>query len=75
MILDTSLINTQHYKVRIKSKVEQSRKSNSDLPLHLSVVANEKGAFKSPLTLVANFFLYLGIYMFLSQISSVSFMA
>ena len=27
MVLDTSLLNTQHYKVRIKSKVEQSRES------------------------------------------------
>ena len=25
MVLDTSLLNTQQYKVRIKSKVEQSR--------------------------------------------------
>ena len=25
MVLDVSLLNTQHYKVRIKSKVEQSR--------------------------------------------------
>ena len=25
MVLDTSLINTQHYKVRIKGKVDQSR--------------------------------------------------
>ena len=26
MVLDASLLNTQHYKVRIKGKVEQSRK-------------------------------------------------
>ena len=25
MVLDAALLNTQHYKVRIKSKVEQSR--------------------------------------------------
>ena len=25
MILDVSLLNTQHYKIRIKGKVEQSR--------------------------------------------------
>ena len=30
--LDTSLFNTQHYKVRIKGKVEQSRERNSALP-------------------------------------------
>ena len=32
MVLDTSLINTQHYKVRIKGKVEQSRERSSALP-------------------------------------------
>ena len=26
MVLDASLLNTQHYKVQIKGKVEQSRK-------------------------------------------------
>ena len=37
MVLDTSLLNNQQYKVRIKAKVDQS--------LHLGVVAIEKGAF------------------------------
>ena len=32
MVLDTSLLNTQKYKVRIKGKVEQSRESSSTLP-------------------------------------------
>ena len=32
MVLDTSLLNTQQYKVRIKGKVEQSRESSSALP-------------------------------------------
>ena len=31
MVLDASLINTQHYKVRIKGKVEQSREKSSAL--------------------------------------------
>ena len=48
MVLDTSLLNTQQYKVRIKGKVERP-------PLYLSVVAMEKGAFWSPSTTVANF--------------------
>ena len=48
MELDTTLLNTQHYKVRFKGKVEQSS-------LHLGVVAIEKGAFGSPSTMVANF--------------------
>ena len=32
MVLDTSLLNTQQYKVRIKGKVEQSREKSSALP-------------------------------------------
>ena len=31
-ILDTALLNTQHYKVRIKGKVEQSGEWSSALP-------------------------------------------
>ena len=32
MVFDAALLNTQHYKVRIKGKVEQSRKTSSALP-------------------------------------------
>ena len=32
MVLDTSLLNTQQYKVCIKGKVEQSRERSSALP-------------------------------------------
>ena len=32
MVLDTSLFNTQQYKVRIKGKVEQSRERSSAFP-------------------------------------------
>ena len=32
MVLDAALLNTQHYKVRIKGEVEQSRESTSALP-------------------------------------------
>ena len=46
MVLDTSLLNTQQYKVCIKGKEKRP-------PLHLSVVAIEKGAFESPSTTVA----------------------
>ena len=38
MVLDTSLLNTQQYKVRIKGRVEQSRERSSAL---LGVVALE----------------------------------
>ena len=56
MVLDTSLLNTQQYKVCIKGKVEQSSESSSTLPLHLGVIAIEKGAFWLPSTTVANFY-------------------
>ena len=32
MVLDAALLNSRHYKVRIKGKVEQSRKWSSGLP-------------------------------------------
>ena len=32
MVLDTSLLNTQHYKIHIKGKVEQSKEWGSALP-------------------------------------------
>ena len=35
MVLDAALLNAHHYKVRIKDKVEQSRKWNSTLPYTL----------------------------------------
>ena len=54
IVLDTTLLNTQYYKVRIKGKVGQSREEVAP-SLHLGVVAIEKGAFRSPLTRVANF--------------------
>ena len=56
MLIDATLLNTQHCKVRIKAKVEQSRERSSTLPLYLGVVAIEKGAFRSPSNKVANLF-------------------
>ena len=35
MALDTSLLNTQQYKVRIEGKVEQSREKSNTLPYTL----------------------------------------
>ena len=40
MGLDTTLLNTQQYKVCIKGKVEQSRERSS-APLHFGVVATK----------------------------------
>ena len=48
MELDTMLLSPQHYKVRIRSKVEQHP------PLYISVIAIKKEAFGSPSTTVAN---------------------
>ena len=55
IVLDAFLLNTQHYKVWINGKVEQSRERSSAFPLHFSVVAIEKRTFWSPSTTVANF--------------------
>ena len=61
MALDTSLLSTQYYKVRIKGKVEQSREwsstphTHTHIHAHLGVVAIEKGAFGSPSTKGDNF--------------------
>ena len=35
MILDATLVNTQHFKVGIRGKVEQSREKSSALPYTL----------------------------------------
>ena len=55
MVLDAASLDTQHYKVRIKGKVDQSRKWSSAQPLHLGIVAIEKRAVGSPTTKVAYF--------------------
>ena len=56
MELDTTLLNTQHYKVPIKGNVEQSMERTSR-----GVVAIEKGAFGLSLTTVANILILLNI--------------
>ena len=58
MVLYASLLNTQHYKVWIKGKVDQSRERSSALPYTVNI---EKGAFGSPLTMVTNF-TFVGLY-------------
>ena len=55
MILDTSLLNTQQYKIRIKGSGAIQGKELRPL-LHFGVVAIEKGAFGSPSTTVANYY-------------------
>ena len=48
IILDASLLNTQHYKVRIKCNQGKEKR----FPVHLDVVPIEKKAFWSPSTTV-----------------------
>ena len=50
MVLDTSLLNSQQYKVRIKGKVEQSMERSSALPYTSFFLAIEKEALWSPST-------------------------
>ena len=59
MVLDTSLLNTQQYKVRIKGKIGAIQGKELRHPLHLGVVAIEKEAFWLPLTTVTNLTLLL----------------
>ena len=54
IVLDAVLLKTQHYKVRIKGKVNQSRERSSGLSYN-GVVAIEKEAFELHLTKVTNF--------------------
>ena len=68
MVFNTYLLNTQHYKVRIEGKVEQSRERSSVL----SVVAIEKRAFCLPSTMVDYISLSLDM-IFLTIISIISF--
>ena len=57
MVLDTSLLNTQQYKVRIYPGAIQGKGKHP--PLHLGVVAIEKGAFWLPTTKGDNFTLLI----------------
>ena len=59
MVLDAALLNTQHYKVMIKGKVEQSLEWSRALPYTLGIVAIEKVVFGSPSTEVNNFALLI----------------
>ena len=54
MVLDTSLLNTQQFKVWIKGKVEQSRERSLALP-SLGCSSYRKGALGSPSTTVTKF--------------------
>ena len=63
MVLDATLLSTQYYKVRIKSKVEQSRERSSALPY----TSNGKWAFGSPLIKVGQLY---NLLMFIDSLVS-----
>ena len=48
IVLDTSLLNTQHYKVRVKGKVELSRERTSALPYTLVYQLSKREPSGSP---------------------------
>ena len=52
LVLDAALLSTQHYKVKIKGKVEQSMEWSST---PYSIVAYKKGVLGLPSTKVTNF--------------------
>ena len=58
MVVDASLLTTQHYKVRIKGKLEQSREKNSAFPYTLVLQLSKREPSGHPSTTVANFTLY-----------------
>ena len=70
MVLDASLLNTQHYKVWIKGKVEQSRERISALsPTHWCS-SYRKGSFRVTLDYGRQLYLLTYMYIYMSLISS-----
>ena len=72
MVLPTSLLNTQHYKIRIKGKVELSKERSSAHPY----IAIEKGDFWSSSTTVTpppttttttTIYIYIYIYVYVCE--------
>ena len=67
MVLDTTLINSQHYKVRIKGKVEQSRERNNALPT-TQCCRYWKGSLWFTLDYGCPLYLYIYIYIYILKI-------
>ena len=64
MVLDASLLSTQHYKVRIKGKVEQSRKGVVPYPTHWCS-SYRKGSLRVTLDYGRQLYFYLYIYIYI----------
>ena len=65
MVLDVSLLNTQHYEVQIKCKWSNQEKEVAPFRVP-HVVAIEKGAFGSPSPIISQL-IYIYIYMWWIQ--------
>ena len=63
MVFDASLLNTQHYKISIKGKVEQSREKNSGLPHTLVLYLLKREPSGRPQLRLASF-IYIYIYIY-----------
>ena len=61
MILDTSLLNTQQYKLRIKGKVEQSKERSSALPNTLMLSSNLSDMVRISMNETSSIYLFNGI--------------
>ena len=61
MVLDASLLNIQHYKVRIKGKVEQSREGVAPSPTHWCS-SYRKGSLRVTLDYGRQLYLLIYIY-------------
>ena len=60
MVLDASLLNTQHYKVRIKGKVEQSREGVAPSPTYWCI-SYRKGSLRVTLDYGRQLYLYIWV--------------
>ena len=64
MVLDASLLNTQHYKVRIKGKVEPSREGVAPSPTSWCS-SYRKGSLRVTLDYGRQLYFYLYIYIYI----------
>ena len=64
MVLDASLLNTQHYKVRIKGKVEPSREGVAPSPTSWCS-SYRKGSLRVTLDYGRQLYLYMYIYIYI----------
>ena len=73
IILYATLLSTQHFKVQVKGKVEQTKGKESSPPRYLGEVANGKRALGSPSTRLPTllFLLYIYIYIYIYMILNI----